>query len=534
MRPETKLMHQANTSVTVILTTCDRKLLFLRAYKSVIEAAKMCNEPIQLIVYNDGETLVDVALQAVNNLSIQIIQNSKQNSRRGVSRARNHCLNISNGEYIMFLDDDDFIEPYSINTLLKIAREERADFVYSNTHHITENEQQVILKKVINKLTVHQIETLLVRNFIPISAFLIKYHSVREQFDPYLESHEDWDFLLSNITGLKIAFTEEVLTNITTSSSRQQRNPNHAEKLSEIFSLMYKRHPSEHHSQQRKDFLSAINRNVTPKEKTIIDCDQIELLVINPYETIQHSLINGHEFEQFTSSFAKRILEIAPIDGDIIDVGANIGTFAIPLAREMVSKKKIHCFECQKSVFLHLCSHILINQQSETVEPYCIPLADTVINIRVPQFDNYQERYTGSVSLDESVIAIREGMEGVAEPTSNCDKFVKMITSTIDMQFNQTHIALIKIDTEGMETSILKGAKFVIENSRPYIITESWSLEKFSHLRNELFELMKCWNYIIYVRNDDIVCIPEERHTQLTHKACKEFLFQPLVGTKIS
>lgn len=520
-------MSQLNPSVTVILTTCDRHLLFIRAFKSVIEAAKICHESIQLIIFNDGQDLLDTSLQALDNLSIQLIQNSKKNSRRGVSRARNHCLDIANGEYIIFLDDDDFLEPNSIDTLLKIARRESADFVYSNTYWITEDEQQVILKKVINKLTNHNIETLFITNFIPISAFLIKHHSVRERFDPYLESHEDWDFLLSNISGLKIAFTEEALTNITTSPSRQQRNPNEAEELSEIFSIMYIRHPNDCYAKKRKDFLDAIKRNITPKEKTIINCNQIELLVINPYETIQNSLIKDHEFELFTSSFAKRILEIAPIDGDIIDVGANIGTFAIPLARDMVSKKKIHCFECQKNVFLHLCSHILINQQSEIIEPYCIPLADTVINIQVPQFDNYQERYTGSVSLDKSVIAIREGMEGVAEPASSCTKFKQMVTSTLDTQFNNIQVSLIKIDTEGMETSILKGAKFLIEKSRPYIITESWSLEKFNHLRNELFELMLSWNYIIYIRNDDIICIPEERHTQLTHNACQEFLFQP-------
>lgn len=527
-------MHYLNKSLTVILTTCDRESLFVRAYNSVIEAAKICNEPIELLIYNDGETLLTITMPPSEKLSVQIIQNNKYNSKIGVARARNYCINLASGEYIMFLDDDDYIEPQSIKTLLNIARKESADFIYSNSYQITENEQQLILKKTINKLTAHNIETLFLTNFIPISAFIIKLHCVRELFDPYLESHEDWDFLLSNMNGQKIAFTEEVLTNITTSSSRQQRNPNHAEKLSNIFSTIYNKHPSQDHSQQRKEMLKALTRKIPPKPKTIIDCGQMELLVVNPLETIQQSLIKNHQFEKFTSSFAKKIMEIAPIAGDILDVGANIGTFAIPLARDMVTKRKIHCFECQKSVFLHLCSHILINQQSEIIEPYYMPLAASVIPIKVPQLDNFQECYTGSVSLDSSVIRIRETMQGVAEPTTNCNKFTQLLTSTIDILFNKTPIALIKIDTEGMETSILKGAELVIESSRPYIITESWDLEKLSYLRDELFELLKCWRYKIYMRTNDIVCIPEERLTLQIIETCQEFLFEPLEETKLS
>ena len=45
----------------------------------------------------------------------------------------------------------------------------------------------------------------------------------------------------------------------------------------------------------------------------------------------------------------------------ILDIGANIGSYAIPLARDLGSNVNVSCFEIQKPVFYQLCGNIFLN-----------------------------------------------------------------------------------------------------------------------------------------------------------------------------
>mgnify|MGYP004707952339 CR=1 FL=1 len=68
---------------------------------------------------------VEFVMILQKNLKFRVIHKSNQ----GVSNARNLGLEIAKGEYIMFLDSDDYLEKGIVKNLLDEAIQKNADIV---------------------------------------------------------------------------------------------------------------------------------------------------------------------------------------------------------------------------------------------------------------------------------------------------------------------------------------------------------------------------------------------------------------------
>lgn len=87
----------------------------------------------EVIVVNDGssdKTGVVCDEYAAKNDRIRVIH--KENE--GVSVARNTGIELASGEYFLFFDGDDFMEPYTMEELYKTAKEQQADTVIYGYH----------------------------------------------------------------------------------------------------------------------------------------------------------------------------------------------------------------------------------------------------------------------------------------------------------------------------------------------------------------------------------------------------------------
>lgn len=94
---------------------------------------------IELIVINDGSTdnSDSVIRKKVNQYKEKTIRYVTR-SNKGVVYTRNQGLKLAKGEYISYLDADDYFNPDYISKSYAIARKFKADVVYPNWHFVGE------------------------------------------------------------------------------------------------------------------------------------------------------------------------------------------------------------------------------------------------------------------------------------------------------------------------------------------------------------------------------------------------------------
>lgn len=145
--------------------------------------------------------------------------------------------------------------------------------------------------------------------------------------------------------------------------------------------------------------------------------------------------------------------------GDVvIDVGANIGAMTIPFAQKLDKTGYVVAFEPQEFVFQTLCGNVAINNLHN------VKLFQRAVNdlpnsiLHVPNINYEKEGNFGGVEMSEQC-----GPSMAASyPVS---------TMTID-QLKLSKVSLIKIDVEGMELAVLKGAQTTIDKHKPLLYLE--------------------------------------------------------------
>ena len=225
-------------------------------------------------------------------------------------------------------------------------------------------------------------------------------------------------------------------------------------------------------------------------------------LICNKNESIQSALLNNGEFEHMASKLA--IVFGATKAGVIIDIGANIGVFTVPVATNF-RHKRVLSIEPQKMVFMHLCANVLLNRLTN-VDPIRIAIADPNLigmNINIPVFDIFVENYTGSVSLDKNVQRTRGSIQGIAEPSKWAKHYEDISVQSLNSLAVDTEISFIKIDVEGMELAVLKTGETVLKDQLPFLYFESWTLKEFEYLRFELLGYINSLGYVIVGIGED-------------------------------
>ena len=196
--------------------------------------------------------------------------------------------------------------------------------------------------------------------------------------------------------------------------------------------------------------------------------------VLSEVDLISQSIAQSGEYEPELQSLATLLLK-GKI-GLVIDVGANIGTFSLPVAK-MNPAFDFICFEVQKAVFLKLSENINRNQLQRVKAIHCgLSNANETVRMSIPDYTN--EFNIGAFSLDSEV----RDQEYEVKTTGGTEIFNLF---TLD-RFELNNIQLIKIDVEGMEQKVIEGAcKTLASNNYPPVIFEAWTWKDFYKPRRE-------------------------------------------------
>jgi len=199
---------------------------------------------IEIIIINDGSTdkTKELIIKNYKEKNEVILINQKN---AGVSCARNKGIEISNGDYISFVDSDDWVEPNFIETMVKTLEEKNVDIVRCN--YIKENKNESIkcsLHDLANKkMFKNEIYTSNINNYllyfnkdwIPnyVMLLLIKKNILTNKirFDKELYMLEDVAFyqkLLNKINS--IYFLDEHLYHYNNINMSATRDPKRVEK----------------------------------------------------------------------------------------------------------------------------------------------------------------------------------------------------------------------------------------------------------------------------------------------------------------
>jgi len=149
-----------------------------------------------------------------------------------------------------------------------------------------------------------------------------------------------------------------------------------------------------------------------------------------------------------------------------IDGGANIGVHTIEWARHMHGWGRVLAFEAQEVVFYALAGNVALNN-CLNARVKLSALGEQCGELVVPQPDYYQAASFGSLELRQrpntefigQQISYEAGA-GAAVPMASLDSL------TLE------RLDLVKLDVEGMELEVLRGARAALEKHRPIMYIE--------------------------------------------------------------
>lgn len=144
--------------LSIIIPLYNKEEYIERCLKSLLNQDIVSNQ-YEIIIVDDGST----------DTSAEIAQNYADNhfniycfrqKNRGVSAARNKGFEVSNGDYVYFLDADDYLASNVLNSVIALCEDNNLEILEFNSKEIKANDLEEIESKISEDLIVLSIDGL--------------------------------------------------------------------------------------------------------------------------------------------------------------------------------------------------------------------------------------------------------------------------------------------------------------------------------------------------------------------------------------
>jgi FkbM family methyltransferase len=199
--------------------------------------------------------------------------------------------------------------------------------------------------------------------------------------------------------------------------------------------------------------------------------------------------------ENYEPDVWKRIMDDVRIGDVVVDVGANVGLYAIALAKRVGDSGKVHAFEPDPANFRALDRHCSLNRVTARVVLYQVAVAGTDGRVAF-EAGRGPESHIGGGALVSEVDAVR-----------------------LDSVFVQDHIDILKIDVEGFEEEVLKGASELLgDRARGpriiYVEVHPFAWGEVGTTSETLLRLLADYGYRIEDLSDKVITVLNENLTK--------------------
>lgn len=188
------------------------------------------------------------------------------------------------------------------------------------------------------------------------------------------------------------------------------------------------------------------------------------------------------EYGEWSEGEVELIKKIVSNNENIIEIGSNIGTHTIPLAKHVSNGGQIFSFEPQSQNHELLMKNIFHNN-IKNVNIAQIAISSKEGRAFMNTFDNEKINNYGDAKIFENKL---ENFEEVSVKTLD-----QLFLDKLNKNFS---IKLIKCDAQGQEPNIIKGSKKIIEKNKPYLYLENDDIKT----SKNLIEMIKSMGYQMF------------------------------------
>jgi FkbM family methyltransferase len=183
-------------------------------------------------------------------------------------------------------------------------------------------------------------------------------------------------------------------------------------------------------------------------------------------------------YTHFLSDYAELLfLAHCLRSGDLFaDVGANVGLYSVWVAGS--TGARVVAFEPNPTTFLALNQNIRLNDLGALIEAHQFAIGDV----------------SGSVAMTAGL----GGLDHVVDAQNHDGADIEVIAKTLDEALGERAPFALKIDVEGFESHVLRGAKGVLQHPALKVILieiQNWTLQRFGTSEQEVLALLRAFGF---------------------------------------